>query len=53
METVSKDKVRNWLGTFNNPDVDAREFLEKIHKDSGAVYTAGQLEKGACGTPHI
>lgn len=45
--------ARNFLMTLNNPTVDTREYLEKIHANLSAVYTCGQLEKGDNGTPHI
>lgn len=44
---------RNYLLTRNNPDVATEEYLERIHRITGAVYTVGQLEKGKEGTPHI
>lgn len=46
-------KGRNWLLTLNNPGVECESYLDKIHAELGAVYTCGQLEKGAEGTPHI
>lgn len=39
--------------TLNNPDSDCKEYLEKFHVASKAVYVCGQLEKGKEGTPHI
>jgi len=45
---------RNWLLTLNNPGDDlTQDYLERIHLKMKAVYTTGQLEKGAEGTPHI
>lgn len=46
-------QYRKWIGTYNNPTVDAREFIERWHTHGGAVYVNGQLEKGEQGTPHI
>lgn len=43
----------NWLGTYNNPEVDPREFLERWHTHGKAVYVCGQLERGEEGTVHI
>lgn len=43
----------NWLGTLNNPKIEAKDFLESWFKKANAVYVVGQLEKGAEGTPHI
>ena len=31
----------------------AQDWLAELHKNSGAVYTAGQLEKGTEGTIHL
>jgi len=39
--------------TLNNPDSLTEDYLKAIHEKGGAVYTVGQLEKGAEGTPHI
>jgi len=44
---------RNYLLTLNNPTEPAQEYLDKIHQTLKAVYTVGQLEKGANGTIHI
>jgi len=44
---------KNWLCTLNKPEEDPKEYLEKFHRQVGAVYVVGQLEKGAEGTPHI
>lgn len=41
------------IGTYNNPKVDPKEYLEKWSKVKGVVFVTGQLEKGAEGTPHI
>jgi len=43
----------NYLGTYNNPKVDPRDYLEQWSKQKNVVYVVGQLEKGAEGTPHI
>lgn len=45
--------MRNWIGTLNNPEVDAREYLEKWSQLKSVKYVCGQLEKGAEGTRHI
>lgn len=42
-----------FLGTLNNPKVDAAEYLEAWSKVPGVAYVTGQLEKGEEGTPHI
>lgn len=46
-------KSRNFLMTLNNPKIGTEEYLSAIHDKLKAVYTCGQLEKGAEGTPHI
>jgi len=46
-------KSRNFLLTLNNPTVNTAEYLETIHSKLKAVYTCGQLERGAEGTAHI
>lgn len=46
-------KSRNFLMTLNNPIVEAETYIKRIHESLKAVYTCGQLEKGAEGTPHI
>lgn len=46
-------KSNNWLMTLNNPEHFCQDYLEKIHTDLKAVYTVGQLERGAEGTNHI
>ena len=51
-------KRNRFIGTLNNPQEHYKEFmlqdwLEATHKRSGAVYTAGQLEKGEEGTVHV
>lgn len=38
---------------MNNPETSGDEYLAKIHKDTGATYTCGQLERGAQGTLHL
>ncbi len=48
---MSKSSI--WLGTFNNPKVETKEFLQKFHEAAKAKYTCGQLEKGVSLTPHI
>ena len=47
--------ARNWLCTLNNPVAsDMGLYLKELHELTGAVYTAGQLEKGLKeGTPHL
>lgn len=43
-----------FLCTKNNPDTTMLEsYLEKWHKEAGAVFVTGQLEKGKEGTPHL
>jgi hypothetical protein len=42
----------NWIGTLNNPKIDAKDYLEAWFKD-GAKYVNGQLEKGENGTVHL
>lgn len=44
---------RNWLVTFNNPNVDTKEFLETLYNKLNCRYVIGQLEQGDKGTPHI
>lgn len=44
---------RNWLGTKNNPEIPAQEFLEGLHVSTRATYTCGQLERGSSGTTHV
>lgn len=52
--TKQGNKMVNWLGTHNNPDVEMVEaYLEKWFTGTGATYVNGQLEKGEEGTPHI
>lgn len=41
------------LGTYNNPKVDTREYLEAWSKLDDVVFVTGQLEKGEEGTIHI
>jgi len=41
-----------WIGTLNNPDENNCEAYLESWKDI-AVFTTGQLEKGAEGTPHL
>jgi len=53
LKLITSMASRNWLGTLNNPEHDCKEWLEKLHKAGKAIYTCGQLEKGAEGTPHI
>lgn len=53
MESKKHTTARNYIMTYNNPDEDTKEFLEKLHKAAKATYTCGQLEKGENGTPHI
>lgn len=45
--------ARMVLGTYNNPKVDPREYLEAWSKVDGVVFVTGQLEKGKEDTPHI
>lgn len=45
--------TRMVIGTYNNPEVDPREYLELWSKIPGVVYVTGQLEKGENGTRHI
>lgn len=47
-----------FIGTLNNPhehygDFFLADWLERVHKNSKAVYTVGQLEKGEEGTVHV
>ena len=47
-----------YIGTLNNPEEHYKDFmledwLQAIHKQSKAVYTVGQLEKGKEGTQHV
>lgn len=42
-----------WLGTYNNPKVDTKEYLAKWFNVAKATYVCGQLEMGDEGTPHI
>lgn len=42
------------LGTYNNPKVDPREYLEAWSQVDDVVYVIGQLEKAPeTGTIHI
>jgi len=55
---MSRTERSKYIGTLNNPDTHyedfmAQEWLEALHKRSGAVYTVGQLEKGEEGTTHV
>lgn len=43
----------NWLGTLNNPEGKAKDWLEELFMTSKAKYVVGQLEIGAEGTEHI
>ncbi len=45
-------KSKNFLITFNNPDVDIHQFIDLI-KGAGFTYCRAQLERGDSGTPHI
>lgn len=45
--------TRNWIGTYNNPKVDTKEYLELWFTKAKATYVVGQLEKGEEGTIHI
>ena len=45
----SDKRARTWLCTLNNPSI----TLEEVHRITEAVYTVGQLEQGANGTPHL
>ncbi len=47
-----------FLGTLNNPtehykDLVVADYLEAWKTRAGAVFVAGQLEKGESETPHI
>jgi hypothetical protein len=46
-------KWRNWLGTWNNPDIPTEDFLKDIYSQGKVVYLVGQLEKGKEGTVHV
>lgn len=49
-------KIRNWLGTFNNPleGLETEDWLKALYETSKAKYVCGQLEKGnAEGTVHV
>lgn len=53
-----ESKKQRFIGTYNNPGEHTKDFmletwLEHLHKTLGCVYTAGQLEKGEQGTPHV
>lgn len=41
------------MGTLNNPEIEARQFLANLYETGKCVYVCGQLEKGEDGTPHI
>lgn len=44
---------RNWLCTYNNPEIETKEYLEMWFTKAKATYVVGQLEKGEQGTAHI
>lgn len=46
-------QTRMAIGTLNNPEGYAADYLEAWSKVDGVVFVTGQLEKGANGTPHI
>lgn len=39
-------KNRNWICTYNNPNVDTKTFLENWVLHGGASFACGQLELG-------
>jgi len=49
---MPSQKSTMWIGTLNNPDENNCEAYLESWKDI-AVFTTGQLEKGAEGTPHL
>lgn len=46
-------QTRMVIGTLNNPQGCAEEYLAAWSKVDGVVFVTGQLEKGANGTPHV
>lgn len=45
--------ARTWLITRNNPEIPAQDYLKDLYEKTGAIFVAGQLERGEEGTPHI
>lgn len=50
---MERKMVRNWLGTYNNPEEGTRDFLQRMYEKGNFKYVCGQLEKGENGTIHI
>jgi hypothetical protein len=46
MEQAQRAKGRNWMGTLNNPDIQAVNHLRAVSEAKGVVYVVGQLESG-------
>lgn len=46
-------KSRNWMGTCNNPEIPAEEFLRYISEQPNVDYVTGQLEAGEAETEHV
>lgn len=46
-------KATSWMGTCNNPEVPAEEYLKTMFASGKLKYVCGQLEKGEEGTEHV
>lgn len=46
-------KARMFIGTLNNPQDNAEDYLRQWHTQAKAVFVTGQLEKGKEGTVHV
>lgn len=50
---MNQKRFRAFIGTCNNPDLEAKDFLECLFTESQCKYLCGQLERGENGTTHI
>lgn len=41
MEDLTKARVNNWMGTWNNPPINAKEALEDLYTTGKATYLVG------------
>lgn len=52
MPPVRNNAARNWVWTFNNPNVDPPTFLATLSELAHFRYVIFSLEEGDSGTPH-
>lgn len=41
MDKTDKQRSRNWMGTLNNPAIEAKDFLQGLYDTNKVVYVVG------------